>query len=158
MKGFELDEAVKQHSRRMFAYALALLGDYHEAEDAVQDAFVSAWLARKSFDGRNLSAWLMAITRSKCFDRLRRARPAALEDIPETVSTPGPDGARVDFIAALGTLGAEDRAIVLWRVIEGLDYAEIASRFNISESAARKRYERARTRLAGALRGPGCAD
>ena len=156
MKGFDMDEAVRLCSRRMFAYAFALLGDWHEAEDAVQDAFASAWRARGSFDGTNLSAWLMAITRNKCLDRLRRERPAPLEE--QTAAVPGPDGSGPDFTRALAALSAGDRALVLWRVVEGLDYEYIAGRFGISEAAARKRFERAKKRLADELRALGFED
>ena len=50
---FDLDRAMREHSKRLFAYAYAILGDWHEAEDAVQEAFCAAWRAgRISTGGR----------------------------------------------------------------------------------------------------------
>lgn len=153
MQKFELERAVREHSRSMFAYACALLGDWHEAEDAVQEAFVSAWLNRENYRGGKLSAWLLSITRRKCLDRLRRTEPLPLAELPERA---GPDPAEsAPILDALDCLSREDRAIVLWRLIEGQDYAEIAERLGINEAAARKRYERAKKRLAGELRAHG---
>ena len=42
MGKFKLEDAVARYGRTLFAYAYSLLGDYHEAEDAVQEAFAAA--------------------------------------------------------------------------------------------------------------------
>ena len=150
MKEFDLDAAMRLYTRRLFAYAYALLCDWHESEDAVQDAFVSAWAARRRFDGENELAWLYAIVRNKCMDRLRRAKPLPLEAAGGEAA---PDGAqsRAELITALGRMEPAGRQIVLWRAVEGLGYGEIAKKMHISEAAARKRYERAKGRLASLL-------
>ncbi|MEO7426000.1 MAG: sigma factor [Fibrobacteria bacterium] len=50
-----------------------MVGDGHEAEDLVQDAFRSAWLSRERFDAaRGTRAWLVAILRRRAVDRWRR--------------------------------------------------------------------------------------
>ena len=55
-------------------------------------------------------------------------------------------------IRALSRLNPEERAAVLWRVRDELDYREIARRQHTSEATARKRCERAKKRLAEYLR------
>lgn len=156
MKRFDLEEAVQLYGRRMFSYAWALLCDWHEAEDAVQDAFVSAWQHRDGFDGKNVSAWLYKITRNTCLNRLREKKPLSLDD-PDVAAPAVEDkydtGVSPVIIKALGQLDADDRDIVLSRIMEEQSYSEIASRLGVTEAAARKRYERAKKRLAESMAG-----
>ena len=149
MKEFDLEEAMRLYSGRLFAYALALLCDRHEAEDAVQDAFVSAYVKRSRFKGE--LAGLYAILRNKCRDRLRRRKHLPLEQLGEAEAVAFDGEGRVALTDALRQLSAEERELVLSRAVEGLDYAAIARRMRISEASARKRYERAKRRLAALL-------
>lgn len=155
MSGFDLERAVSEHGRALLTRAYALLCDWHEAEDAVQDAFASAYEHSGKFDGKSELAWLMKITENKCLDRLRRRKTVSLEELGDAVGsvTDSYDaGYSPPVIAALGKLSAEERAVVLWRVCDELDYGEIARRQHISPGAARKRAERAKKRLAEYLR------
>ena len=151
MKEFDLEEAMRLYSGRLFAYALALLCDRYEAEDAVQDAFISAYVKRSRFKGEGELAWLYAILRNKCRDRLRRRKHLPLEQLDEAEAVAFDGEGRVALTDALRQLSAEERELVLSRAVEGLDYAAIARRMRISEAAARKRYERAKRRLAALL-------
>ena len=74
------------------------------------------------------------------FDELREETAAGPEE--------GGDGFSDTTMRALGRLSAADRAVVLLRVREELSYAEIAERLGENEAALRKRYERAKKRLA----------
>ena len=77
---------VERYQDAAYGYAYALLGDRHLAQDATQEAWVSAY--RHLGDLRVPGAfpgWLRRIVRTHCL-RLRRARPPAglpLEDLPE---------------------------------------------------------------------------
>ncbi len=148
---FDLDRAMREHSKRLFAYAYAILGDWHEAEDAVQEAFCAAWRGRADFDGRAALAWLYRITLTKCVDIMRSRGALSFAELPaETAAAPSHEG-RLELMDALSRLPDGDRALVLGRALAGEDYAELASRLGISEAAARKRYERAKKRLARLL-------
>jgi len=75
-------------------YAYRMLGSAFEAEDAVQEAFVRAWRAFDSFEGRSsLRSWLYRITTNVCLSMLgasqRRARPMDLTS-PQSADTPLP--------------------------------------------------------------------
>lgn len=155
MSSFDLERAVDEHGRALLARAYALLCDWHEAEDVVQDAFASAYEHRGRFDGKNERAWLMKITENQCLDRLRRRKAVSIEELGDeaaSVMDNYDEGYSPQVIAALGKLSAEERAVVLWRVCDELDYREIARRQHISCDAARKRGERAKKRLAEYLR------
>lgn len=151
MNDFDLARAVEDYGARLFTYAYALLCNYHEAEDAVQDAFAAAWQGRDGFDGENLRAWLYRITGNRCLDMLRRRGLLTFDELrEETAAGPeeGGDGFSDTTMRALGRLSAADRAVVLLRVREELSYAEIAERLGENEAALRKRYELAKKRLA----------
>ena len=110
----------------------------------MQDAFAAACEKPPKPGGER--AWLHRVTYNKCLDRLRRRRDVSLEALGDAAGgfTPEYDeGCAPAVIAALSRLKGEDRAIVLWRVYDELDYAEIARRLGIGEAAA-----------ASAMRGP----
>ena len=151
---FDLERAVAEYGRELFARAYALLCDWQEAEDVVQEAFVAAYEHRAKLGGAE-RAWLYKVTVNKCLDRMRRKKNVSLEELGD--AAPGVTdnydaGYSPTVIRALSRLKPEQRAVVLWRVRDEMDYDEIARRLHTSEAAARKRCERAKKRLAEYLR------
>lgn len=80
---------VTQNENRLYRAALAILGDSHEAEDAVQDAFVR-YLEKAPGDLENPSAWLTRVLVNGCKSRLRLAW-RRVGPLPETLPAPGPE-------------------------------------------------------------------
>src|SRR5713226_6595533 len=80
----------------VLALALRILRNRAEAEDTLQDAFIEAWKRARTFDARrgSVSAWILAIARSRALDRLRakgsadRAAQAAAREEPLPPSPP----------------------------------------------------------------------
>src|SRR3972149_2189942 len=74
---------VDRYGDAMLRFALSRVGRQEVAEDMVQEAFLAAWRARDSFDGRSsLGAWLVGILRRKIADNYRRVgREQALADV-----------------------------------------------------------------------------
>ena len=168
------DQLVLRHQRRVFAVAWRLLGQYHEANDVAQDAFVRAWRAIGTFRGEaQFSTWLLGIVANLCRNRRRwwalRARwtPASLDEAS------GPDGApalqiadtapgpaaealtgelRAHLLAALAMLDDTSRAVVVLRDMEGLSYAEIAQVLRCRVGTVKSRLNRARARLQARLK------
>src|SRR6266702_101514 len=82
-----LAEFYDQTAAVLFATAVRILGDAHEAEEVVQDVFVQIWNKAATFDVA-LGApfhWTLSITRNRCIDRLRtrRRRSSLLADLVE---------------------------------------------------------------------------
>ncbi|MEM9563988.1 MAG: RNA polymerase sigma factor [Actinomycetota bacterium] len=138
---------------RMFRLALRMLGDFHEAQDAVQQAFLE--LARTDelpAEGRSLQAWLYASVRFNCLDiqRYRGRRPAVpFAQIPETVNEP-PDydlGLDPSLEAALALLTPDQRLVIHLKHVEGLDGNEIAEVIGSTRAAVYAMAGRAERRL-----------
>ncbi|MBE2234798.1 MAG: sigma-70 family RNA polymerase sigma factor [Anaerolinea sp.] len=168
---------VRQHGGQMYAVALRIMGDPDEAEDVVQDAFISACGKVASFEGRSkLSTWLYRITTNAALMRLRKRRDDTVSlDEPQV----GDDGdllprqlgdweidpgrqalsseLRQEMEAAVESLPPSLRAAFVLRDIQGLSTQEAAEALEISETALKVRLHRARLalreRLAGYLAG-----
>ena len=69
-----LGEVYQRYGGVVHRVAQAVLADASDAEDVTQSVFIDAWRARESYDATrgSLSGWLLAITRRRCLDQLRR--------------------------------------------------------------------------------------
>jgi RNA polymerase sigma factor (sigma-70 family) len=148
---FDLEEAVNTYGPKLFRYVYTLLCNYQDAEDIVQDVFISAYQGQAGFDGENISAWLYKIAYNKSIDHMRRNKTVSFQQLHEDTLITEQDfdtGYSPAVISALRQLSGEDRAIVLARITESLSYTELANRLCLSEGALRKRYGRAKKKLA----------
>ena len=147
------------------AYNLAsyLLRDLHEAEDAVQEAFLRAIRHFGGFRGLDGRAWLLSIVRNTCFTQLRRRRPGGEKvEFDEEIHSPeeedsGPEADLTSAIAAesvregLNQLAAEYREVLVLREMEGLSYKEIAHVAGVPMGTVMSRLARGRKQLLLAL-------
>ena len=94
-----LSELYAEHRPRALAIARRIVGDVDDAEDVVQDVFLSVWRDPGAFDaGRgSFSSWLMAMVHHKAVDAVRRERVQRLRPVREQVAPArlarGPDRA-----------------------------------------------------------------
>ncbi|MGL5837144.1 MAG: sigma-70 family RNA polymerase sigma factor [Sphingorhabdus sp.] len=104
-------------SAKLFGVCLRIFPDRNEAEEALQDAYITIWNRAASFKAGRASpiSWLVAVTRNRAIDRLRAAGKAKFVPVDEAneVADPAPR-ADAQLLAA-----SEDR--VLNGCIEGLD-------------------------------------
>jgi RNA polymerase sigma factor (sigma-70 family) len=151
---FEQDRA---HLR---AVAQRILGNAHEADDAVQEAWVRLSRAETT-DVANLTGWLTTVVSRVCLDMLR-SRAARREDpaeLPETVPSDAADPEREALLAdALGpallvvldTLGPSERLAFVLHDMFAVPFPEIAEIVGCSPAAARQLASRGRRRVHGA--------
>lgn len=151
----DLETLVRAYTAPLLRYCTALLGSAQDAQDAVQTTFVKAWLHRGSLRGGgqdNERAWLYRIAYRTALDMLRAARRAEQRAQAQPPGPPPPDpGIRAELREALGALPPLDRALVLERVLDGLDYAALARIHRRPAAYLRTRYHRAKRRLAQLL-------
>jgi RNA polymerase sigma-70 factor, ECF subfamily len=144
-----------QSHRRL---AFRLLGDRDRMDDVLQEAYTRAFRALSSFRGESsLETWLYRIVYNACIDDLRRRthKERPLEEWD--VGAPEHDHAeeRLDLAAALASLPAELRTVVLLVDAEGLSYSEAAAVVGVPAGTVASRLNRARAALHAALKGVG---
>ena len=134
---------VTQNENRLYRAALAILGDPHEAEDAVQDAFVR-FLERAPEDLENPAAWLARVLVNGCKSRLRLAW-RRVGPLPDTLAAPGPE--EQEELEELFSLPPEDRAVIHLHYYEGWSCDEIGRMLGLRPGTVRSRLARAREKL-----------
>ena len=163
-----------RHRDRLWAVALRTLGDQEEAADALQDAMISAFRRAGDFRGESaVTTWLHRIVVNACLDRIRRraARPATSGMDEQTLDAlaqgsaladPGVDkDTALDVLAALRTLGPQQRAVLVLVDMLGYPVADTAEILGISPGTVKSRCARGRARLLpllAHLRGTGGAQ
>ena len=116
---------VERETPSVFRTCYRILGHIPDAEDAVQETFVTAYRALASYRGEGrLGAWLARIAARQALRRFRRQRPVTtLDDLPETFELASPEGDPLD-----GTLTAETQRTIR-RAVAQLDepYREVVT-------------------------------
>lgn len=161
-----MERLVLRYGARMLRTARGILADPHEAEDAVQDAWVAALGAKDQFQGRSrTSTWLHRIVVNVCLMRLRHRRavppPRSIDEGPHRSQDVAVSNSETADIAAEATrqetvrilrdgiarLPERHRRILTLRDIDQLDTAAAAERIGVSVNAAKIRLHRARRAL-----------
>src|SRR5271165_6439448 len=84
-------ELMRRNSSASFRLALSMLRDRQEAEDEVQNSYLSAWQHLAQFQrGSKFSTWMTRILLNQCLMRLRKARRAAFLYLDEAQHDDGP--------------------------------------------------------------------
>ena len=170
------DELVIRHKDRIFNLCYRFLGDYEEANDSAQEAFVKAYGSLNTFRLESaFSTWLYRIAVNACKNKLGSAayrakrktvsldNPGNSEDGPLPMEiqngTPSPlarmeEKEKMALVQrALDTLPTEFKMVVTLRDVEGLSYEEIAEVTRLNLGTVKSRIARARTDLRNKLRG-----
>ena len=150
----QFDVLFENHYSDLYRYALRRCDNPADAQDLVAETFLVAWRRRGELpQGNEARLWLFGTCRLLRMNQRRsiRRRGRLLERLRLTVrhSSPVPDadGIGPEVRAALASLDATDREVLLLAAWEELSAPEIAVVLEISPSAARKRLERARRRF-----------
>jgi RNA polymerase sigma factor (sigma-70 family) len=131
-------------SAKLFGVCLRILNDRSEAEDVLQDVYVTVWRKAGTFDPGRASpiTWLVAIARNRSIDRLRAGAASRRTDPIETAAEM-PDAAPVAvellqqaqeharLATCLGELEERHAAAIREAFMNGLTYEELAGRMNV---------------------------
>ena len=160
----DYEQLVREHQVIAFRTAYVITGSAADAEEVVQDAFVKAYRARGRFrEGAPFRPWLLAIVANEARNRrrslARRARFElhAVEERPSADAAPSPEAAllvreqRAQLLAAIDTLGEEQRQAIACRYLLGLSERETASVLGCRPGTVKSRLSRALANLEGEL-------
>lgn len=135
--------------RLLFSISFAILGDYQLAEDAVQDTLLQIAEKAKTYQkGSNAKAWIAAVCRNIALKKLSgKNREFPVEDEALTSGVSSEFESTLEFESILSVLSAEEKEIVVLKIIWGLKHSEIARMLNISTENSRQKYKRALYKL-----------
>ena len=150
-------------SAKLFGVCLRILSDREEAEDVLQDVYVTIWRRADRFDPSRASvgAWISTIARNRAIDRLRARGPLAwaepVEDLQIADEQPGvesllsaaDDAARL--AACLAELDERTRAVIRTAFFDGVTYEALARRMDTPLGTVKSWIRRGLARLKGCL-------
>ena len=132
-------------SAKLFGVCLRILNDKSEAEDVLQEVYLTVWRKASSFDPARASpiTWLVAIARNRSIDRLRAAAGGRrrMEPIEAAEEVRDPAPAAVDLVEAaqdatrrglcLEQLEARQSTAIRSAFLDGNTYEELAERMKV---------------------------
>lgn len=136
-----------QYKNLVYKTAYLLLGNTHEAEDALQEVFLLVHKSLSSFDARKgaFTTWLYRITLNFCLNhRRRRRRQSSLEEVSPTPATDFPSAqmAEEDSLwQATRSLSDKQQAVLILRYYWELPYAEIAAILEVPLGTVKSRLD-----------------
>ena len=158
---------VERYETQAYNLARRMLGDPAAAEDATQDAFISAYQNIRRFRGEHLRPWLLKIVANASRDVLRspeRRRTVSLEEIAAAGDPPWPSKEESpeaytlrqelgqEIQRGLQALPRDQRLVVILVDVQGLSYEEAALVTRASLGTVKSRLSRARANLRDYLR------
>lgn len=166
--GRAFEALARESEAGLYRHVVRIVGGREEAEDVVQESFLSAWRSLAAFQGGSFRSWLFRIATNRAIDaiRARRRRGELALDPPDDEDAawaePQAPGADLPEIAsqgeamavveeALRALPAEQRAALLLRDVEGFAYDEIARITAVEVGTVKSRIHRARLAVRNAL-------
>ncbi len=160
------ERIMRQNNQLLFRTARSILKSDAEAEDALQEAYLRAWRALKTFRAEaKLSTWLVRIVINEALGRIRRrsAQVIPLESVMEPIDTQDsmeadnpdrePDRAAMRsqvrglMETRIDLLPEAFRTVFMLRAVEELSVEEVAVALEIPEATVRSRFFRARSLL-----------
>ena len=150
-----MGEVYQLYSKAMFAVSQRIVNDFHEAEDILQESFVSAFKNLHSFRNESsFGAWLKRIVINKSLNHVKKKR-LELSQLDERVHEQAEENNEIDEIeytvedikSAMKELPDGYRVIFTLYMFEDLSHAEIAQRLGISESTSKSQLHRCKHKL-----------
>jgi RNA polymerase sigma-70 factor, ECF subfamily len=153
------EELYAAHAGKLFSVACRMLGNSSDAEDLLQEIFLSAHRKLDGFRGESaLGTWLYRLATNHCLDYLR-SRAARTNDLTDAIDDepglyePGRAGlaeqtvTKMDLERAVAQLPGGCRAAFVLHDVQGLEHREVAEALGIAEGTSKSQVHKARLRL-----------
>ena len=143
----------RETSAAVYAYALSILKNPQDAEDALQDCFLAIRASAGQYTSENKPmAWIMAITKHLCLKQLQRQKRTA-EFIPEVHSSADmATDEKLVIQACLEKLSDTERQIVILHALAGFKHRQISAFLELPLSTCLSKYHRALNKMKNELR------
>lgn len=156
------NQLVELYQDYLYSMTVRIVRDRDVAEDAVQEAFFSAYRNLDSFSGSSFRAWLTRIAINAARDILRKRKRRPSEPYPEweddswqppAPSSEGPEQVtlvshqRAALARAMEGITGDQRAAIVLYDVHGYDYGEIAAMTGVSVGTVKSRIHRGRLAL-----------
>lgn len=162
---------VETYQKKVFNLAYRIIGNYDDANDLAQEAFIRIFRSISGFKGQSsFSTWIYRITTNVCLDEIRKRKNKLVQSLDEDIQTddgemqrqimsddPLPDEIlekqelRAVINDSLEELKEEYRIIITLRDIQGMSYEEIAKALDCPTGTVKSRINRARQALKNVL-------
>jgi RNA polymerase sigma factor (sigma-70 family) len=139
-----------RYKNAMYSLAYRLVGDFEDAQDVLQEAFIEVFRNLGSFKGEStLGAWIKTILTRKAIRKFKsRIRFEKYEDLPENTLIEWETDMDVEMLEkALLSLPEGFRTVLVLYEIEGYKHAEIARMLEISEGTSKSQLFYAKKKL-----------
>jgi len=139
----------RKFSGPLYGTALRLLRRPEDAEDAMQETFLTWYCKSPDVPETKLGAWLHRVLVNECIDRVRRKRRWRTTDVSEelTLAPPPQDGPGLDLERAVARLPEKARLIFLLHDVEGFKHRELTEMLDVTEGTTKSQLFRARKML-----------
>lgn len=156
-------ELYRLTSAKLYGISLRLLRDEGEAQDVLQETYVTVWRKAGAFDAARASpiTWLAVLARNKAIDRLRGRRPAAVETLdaandvadeqPSALDLLERDEDKARIAGCLAELEANQRDAIRSAFFDGASYPALAEREGVPLGTMKSWIRRGLARLRGCL-------
>jgi RNA polymerase sigma-70 factor (ECF subfamily) len=168
IRELEFQALTKRHCDEIYRFALGILGNSADAEDATQEALLRLWNHLPRINLFNIRAWLFQTTRNYCLDQIRRrsrvANPSGADSDFDDFLAECPDDFAIDpsFAAdssfrleqaqrALLKLPETLRSVFVLYEVNGLRYREIATTLGMPVNTVKVNLLRARQKLSSLI-------
>ena len=153
----ELERIIDEYQDKLYQFAFFRLGDYSDAQDVVQDAFVTLYGVRTDIREDNLKAWLYRVVYNKCMSIHRERQRHTMVSLSQAETLTDAQGYRdvVDegvkeyrrIEKLLERLPEEQATVVKMRFTDDLSFVDIAAILGLSDNTVKSRYRYAIAKL-----------
>ena len=148
----DLEQTINKYSDTLYKICFLILKDENDIKDVLQETFIKYMTKAPDFKSEeHKKAWLIKVSQNKCREFLRfhkRHAAVPLDEVEESISvTNGMDTYSIELLSLIWNLKYNLKSIVILYYMESYNIKEISQILSISESAVKKRLERARKEL-----------
>lgn len=145
----DFTEVYRRFSGPLYGTAMRMLRRPEEAEDAMQETFLTLHRKSPGLEGPQLGAWLHRVLVNQCIDRVRRGKRWRTTGVDEDLSLAPPPhaGQKLDLEKAVASLPEKARLVFVLHDVEGFKHREMTEMLDLSEGTTKSQLFRARRML-----------